>query len=146
MFTSLRFRSPSLVVRAGLKKARAVAGKTVLAAVAVAGAMFVPAVQAAELVYYHARGCAYCARWEAEVLPIYHRTDEGLRAPLRQIDAADDWPGDLDRVVRPAVTPTFILVDDGQEVGRLPGYAPDFFWPYLQAMLGKLDAPAPPER
>lgn len=37
-------------------------------------------------------------------------------------------------------TPTFILLEDGQEVGRIEGYPGEgFFWGLLGKMLEKLD-------
>jgi hypothetical protein len=58
---------------------------------------------------------------------------------------------DLDRGGGPAVrtrspiryTPTFVLVDNGQEVGRIEGYPGDaFFWGLLERLLERL----PPRR
>lgn len=122
--------------------AGAVVRGSLLATLVVAGALGAPAAVATELVYYHAAGCAYCARWEADILPIYDRTDEGAQAPLRPVDAAQPWPADLRDVTPPVFTPTFILIEDGREVDRLPGYSPDFFWPVLQKMLARRDQPA----
>ena len=33
-------------------------------------------------------GCAWCAAFDREIAPIYAKTDEGLRAPLRRVDIA----------------------------------------------------------
>lgn len=86
-------------------------------------------------------GCVYCARWNAEVGDAYHKTAEGRRAPLRRIDIHDGWPDDLAGVRRERLTPSFILLDDGVEVGRLIGYAgEDFFWPLLGELLAKAEA------
>lgn len=74
-------------------------------------------------------GCIYCARWEAEIGPIYPVSDEARTAPLTRIGIRDALPEGvvLDRPV--TLTPTFVLVDDGQEAGRLEGYpGEDFFW------------------
>lgn len=74
-------------------------------------------------------GCIYCARWEAEIGPIYPVTDEAKAAPLTHIGIRDALPEGvvLDRPV--TLTPTFVLLDDGQETGRLEGYpGEDFFW------------------
>ena len=94
-----------------------------------------------ELVMVEQRGCAYCARWDAEIAPIYPKTEEAARAPLRRIDLRAPVPDDL-TLSRPAVfTPTFVLVLDGAEVDRIEGYpGPDFFWPLLDEMLAKAHA------
>jgi hypothetical protein len=85
----------------------------------------VPAAPArsAELLMFERAGCPWCARWNREVAPGYLRSEEGAYAPLRRID--------LDRESQPAniafktpvrFTPTFVLVDQGREIGRLIGY------------------------
>ena len=115
-------------------------------ALAVACLMWSPAVAAQdaatrlELVMVEQRGCAYCARWDAEIAPIYPKTDAATRAPLRRIDLRASVPDDLS-LTRPAVfTPTFVLVLDGAEVDRIEGYpGPDFFWPLLDEMLAQAD-------
>ena len=36
-------------------------------------------------------------------------------------------------------TPTFVLIDDGREVGRIEGYpGEDFFWGLVEQLVGKL--------
>jgi len=90
---------------------------------------------AADLVMVEQAGCMYCARFDAEIAPIYPKTDEGRRAPLRRVDLRD-LPDDIAFTSRPIFTPTFVLVDDGRELARLEGYAGDqFFWFLLKQML-----------
>lgn len=80
-------------------------------------------------------GCYWCAKWDEDIAHIYPKTDEGKTAPLRRYDLHNDTPEvTFSRSVR--FTPTFILVDDGKEVGRIEGYpGEDFFWPLLSEML-----------
>lgn len=88
-------------------------------------------------------GCTWCARWDAEVGEAYPLTAEGRIAPLRRVDLRAPLP---DGIVfdRPATfTPTFVLISDGREVGRIEGYpGEDFFWP----LLGRLIDQLPPEK
>ncbi len=87
------------------------------------------------LVMVERDGCAYCARWDAEIAPIWPKTEVGQTAPLRRVDF-DALPGDLSLEGRPPFTPTFILVRDGVELGRLEGYSGDhFFWPLVERMV-----------
>lgn len=81
------------------------------------------------------RGCVWCARWNAEIAPIYPKTPEGQAAPLVRYDLRSDTPDVVfDRRVH--FTPTFILVSNGQEVGRIEGYpGEDFFWGLLSAII-----------
>jgi hypothetical protein len=83
-------------------------------------------------------GCVYCQRWDEEIAPKYDLTDEGRRAPLQrqQLRAALPEGVTLDR---PATfTPTFILLREGVEAGRIEGYpGEDFFWGLLGQMLDR---------
>lgn len=97
-------------------------------------------VMALELLMVERPGCGWCRRWNEEIAPVYPRTDEGRRAPLYRADV-----NDLPRGVRfrsPIVfTPTFVLIDDAREVGRITGYSSeDAFWGMLGEMLSKYHA------
>lgn len=123
----------------------------ILAAALAAGSFGLPAAvstaRAAELIMLERPGCAWCARWNSEIAPIYPLTEEGRRAPLRRVDVTQPWPGDLGNIKGDFYTPTFIVVENGTEVARLRGYPGDnFFWPLLGEMLGKLPAETAPSR
>lgn len=91
--------------------------------------------RAAELLMIEEPGCMWCARWNAEIAPAYPNTAEGRFAPLRRADIRD-LPPDLRLRRRVTFTPTFLLVEDGQELDRLEGYPGDnFFWPLLTQLL-----------
>lgn len=90
-----------------------------------------------ELVMLEEQGCGYCRRWHQEVGPGYGRSDEGKRAPLKRVDLAST---EATRFARVVYTPTFVLVRDGEERGRITGYpGADFFWTALSDRLRKLD-------
>ncbi|EPX77040.1 thioredoxin domain-containing protein [Litoreibacter arenae] len=92
-------------------------------------------VQAAELVMVEQDGCHWCAQWNEEISATYPKTEEGQRAPLRRVDLRD-LPDDITFKSKPVFTPTFVLVDEGQELARMEGYAGDqFFWFLLGKML-----------
>ena len=95
-----------------------------------------------QLVMAEEPGCIWCARWNAEIGPVYEKTGEGTAAPLRRIDITDPLPDDLTfaRVVN--FTPTFILIVDGSEVARVEGYpGEDFFWGLLAMMFERAGIP-----
>jgi hypothetical protein len=86
-------------------------------------------------------GCAWCAKWNAELGDIYPKTPEGRAAPLHRHDVRDGTTeADLTRRIH--FTPTFILVHEGREVGRIEGYpGEDFFWGLLGSLFEKAGIP-----
>ncbi|MCP5372886.1 MAG: hypothetical protein H6907_14265 [Hyphomicrobiales bacterium] len=114
-----------------------------LAAAAPAAADDSPrAAGAVRLVMFQADGCSWCARWNREIGAIYDKTDEGHLAPLRRVDLDLTRPADLTFVKGVVFTPTFVLVRDGREVGRIVGYpGEEFFWPLLGDLLKRLEQP-----
>lgn len=95
----------------------------------------------AELIMFEQAGCAWCKRWNEEIGPAYPNTDEGRIAPLRRVDINKPVPEDLSNIRIERFTPTFVLVENGQEIGRMRGYQGDeFFWFLLDDMLKKLEA------
>jgi thioredoxin-related protein len=106
-----------------------------------------PPAAGAELVMFEAAGCPYCARWNREIAPIYPKTEEGKRAPLRRVDTAQPRPADLAAIVNIVYTPTFVLMDEGREIGRIVGYGGDeIFWSLLAELMAKLGRPREPRR
>jgi hypothetical protein len=103
---------------------------------------FAPAPAAAlELVMFQQVGCPYCAEWNAAVGPGYPKSTEGKLAPLRRVDIHQPIPADLAGVLVEPVTPVFVVVDNGKEIGRIRGYpGADFFWFLLDQVLAKVPA------
>jgi thioredoxin-related protein len=100
---------------------------------------FSPNAIAAELLMLEQNGCAWCKRWHEEIGHIYPNTDEAKIAPLRVVNIHEPWPEDLKNIQIERFTPTFVLVEDGIEIGRMRGYTGDnFFWFLLKEMLDKL--------
>jgi thioredoxin-related protein len=94
---------------------------------------------AAELVMFERAGCPYCAQFDREIGPIYDKTDEGKAAPLRRVDIHAPIPPDLRSVTVERITPVFVLVDHGREIGRIRGYpGEDNFWGLLAGMIEDL--------
>ncbi|MDX3970220.1 MAG: thioredoxin [Bradyrhizobium sp.] len=111
-------------------------GIIILLAVAVGLALPTMASRAAELVMFERAGCAWCARFNAEIAPIYGKTGEGRAAPLRRVDLNSPLPADLAGIDPGAFTPTFVVVQEGREIGRIRGYPGDaFFFGLLDRIL-----------
>lgn len=87
------------------------------------------------------QGCVWCARWNEEISHIYPKTAEGKIAPLRRYDLHNEIP-DAALEKRVHFTPTFVLIQDGKEVGRIEGYpGADFFWGLLTMMFERAKIP-----
>jgi hypothetical protein len=109
------------------------------------GAMFVALslsnARAAELVIFEQAGCAWCEVFDREIAPIYGKTEEGRRAPLRRVDIAQNLPPDLAFLDVERLAPLFVLVGHGCEIGRIRGYpGEDHFWGLLGVLMKKLHA------
>lgn len=110
------------------------------------GAMFIAltfsSVCAAELVMFEQAGCEWCEAFDREIAPIYDKTEEGARAPLRRVDVTQPLPHDLAFLDVERLTPLFVLIDRGHEIGRIRGYpGEDHFWGLLGVLIKKLDEP-----
>jgi len=94
----------------------------------------------AQLIMVEETNCPFCKRFNNEIAPAYPNTAEGKAAPLRRVNIDDGWPADLSHIKTESLTPTFILMQDNQELGRLHGYQGDeFFWFLLGELLAKLE-------
>ena len=103
-----------------------------------------PASALAEPFLYMAEehGCYWCAQWDEDIAAIYPKTPEGRAAPLKRFDIHDAPPEGVTFASRVRFTPTFILVEDGQELERIEGYpGEDFFWGLLGMMLDRAGVP-----
>jgi hypothetical protein len=112
-----------------------------VAAFTLSGLLSLPAF-AAELVMYTRNGCPFCIRFEREVAPVYAGTREGKAAPLRRIELPAGGVRS-DGLSGPVIaTPTFVLVEDGREIGRITGYLnDDMFWGLLGRLVAVIESP-----
>jgi hypothetical protein len=82
-----------------------------------------------QLVMITSSHCPWCEAFEDDVGRIYNRTEEALIYPLRRHDFNKPIPDDLAHLTPATMTPTFIFVRDGLEVGRIIGYpGAELFW------------------
>ena len=100
---------------------------------------------AAELIMVEQQGCYYCLEWKDQLGHIYPKTPEGKYAPLKTVDITEvDKLKGLQRDV--IFTPTFVLMENDRELGRLEGYSSeDFFWELLEVLLEKETAYTAPK-
>lgn len=115
--------------------------RMMLGAVATLAFLCTSAAAETKLIMFEEAGCPWCVQWHKEVGGIYHKTAEGKQAELVVLDIFDPVPEQYTLQSRAHYTPTFVLMEDGKEVGRIEGYpGNDFFWGLLGVMLKKLDA------
>lgn len=84
---------------------------------------------AAELVLYETDACAWCIKWHRDIGVRYANTKAGHLLPLRRVDMLRPLPADLAAIPHISLTPTFVIVECGHEVGRVVGYNTEpSFW------------------
>jgi hypothetical protein len=97
-----------------------------------------------ELLMFERAGCYWCREWDKKIGYMYHKSWEGKVAPLRRIDLNAKPASDLQEIPWPRYSPTFVLMANGQEIGRINGYpGEEFFWPRLDQLLEKADIHSP---
>lgn len=94
---------------------------------------------AAELLMFERDGCVWCQRWNQAVGPIYDKTGEAERLPLRRLNIDEQGSSDVTLVSTVVYTPTFVVVDNGREIGRITGYVNDAFWGLLGTLVARLE-------
>lgn len=85
---------------------------------------------------YDRAGCIWCARWDRDIGRTYGSTPQGRFAPLRRVDIRDQRRSGVDLDEPIIYTPTFVVSDEGVEIGRITGYqGADMFWGLLEDVL-----------
>ena len=82
------------------------------------------------LVYIFSDQCVFCKAWERDVGRLYGDTEYAKRAPLFKIDIKLFSKHFTNVTPKVSGTPTFILMNGNNEVGRIEGYQNRdmFFW------------------
>ncbi|MBU2581898.1 MAG: thioredoxin family protein [Alphaproteobacteria bacterium] len=82
-----------------------------------------------QLVVLEVDGCIYCDVFRQRLLPAYQSSKQGKRAPIRFVDINDPALGDFGLTQPIGTVPTFIMLENNQEIGRIPGLMgrEDFF-------------------
>ena len=80
--------------------------------------------------------CHHCRAWHAQIGPGYAASAAGRAAPILHVDVDGPYPDGLALARRPWITPTFVLLSDGSEAGRIEGYVGQrYFYPVLEEMM-----------
>ena len=82
----------------------------------------------AELLVIEQQGCIYCIKWNEEIRKSYPKTALGEFAPLKFADI-NNLPDEIELISTVIYTPTFILLKNSKELGRVEGYSgEEIFW------------------
>ncbi len=82
-----------------------------------------------ELIVMEAPGCTYCDIFRRDVLPSYQASERAKDVPIRFLDINDASPEELGLNSPVDIVPTFVVLKDHKEVGRIPGYVgPEYFF------------------
>ncbi|MEQ9327313.1 MAG: transcriptional regulator [Rhodospirillales bacterium] len=91
-----------------------------------------------KLLMFEQDACIWCEAWNRQIGPAYPNSWEGKVAPLDRVDIHNGNRRDYQIRPWPRHTPTFVLIENGREVGRITGYpGEDFFWPMLDEIFGR---------
>ena len=84
--------------------------------------------------------CPWCDAFEEEVGQSYPFTLEAKKFPLFRIDIFEKVPAHLSGLTPATMTPTFIIIKGGKEIGRIVGYpGQELFWWRLSEFTGLLE-------
>lgn len=92
-----------------------------------------------QLIVMEAPGCAYCKVFRRDVLPSFATSERGKSLPVLFLDVNDLEGANLALDSSVDMVPTFVLVQDRREVGRIAGYVgPTAFFQSISHLLSML--------
>lgn len=93
-----------------------------------------------QLLMFESADSSWCRQWHAEVGDAYEKTEEGRKLPLRTMDIHDNPPAVIQLHDPVRYTPTFVVVNEDREVGRITGYPGEaHFWGLLDALIERIE-------
>ncbi len=94
----------------------------------------ISAIPETALIMVTSPSCPWCDAFEEDVGHIYGKTPESAQFPLHRIDYFTKFTAPLAHIKAASVTPTFIVIKDHQEIGRIEGYPGDemFWWRFSE--------------
>ena len=103
--------------------------KAMIMAVMMLLASALPAAAETKLVMFTSDSCPFCKAWERDVGASYDLSPYAGKLPLTRVAFNGPAPAGLTLNAPVLGTPTFILAQDGREIGRLEGYRDaELFW------------------
>jgi len=88
-----------------------------------------PATAKLALIMFTSDHCPYCMAWEREVGTVYDKSTYAETLPLTRLEYGSSIPDDI-KIAEPVLgTPTFVILENGTETGRITGYSgAEMFW------------------
>ncbi len=82
-----------------------------------------------EMVVLEVPGCIYCNVFRRQLLPTYKSSKQAKRIPIRFVNLNDPALAEIGLTQPVDIVPTFVILEDNHEIGRIPGYMSrhDFF-------------------
>lgn len=74
-----------------------------------------------ELVVLEVDGCIYCNVFRQRHLANYKASRQGKKIPIRFVNINDPAVGNLGLSQPVGIVPTFVVLQNNQEIGRIPG-------------------------
>lgn len=94
------------------------------------------AATAMQLVVMEAPGCDYCALFRRDVLPSYETSERAKDLPIRFVDINDEEMTAIGLEAPVDIVPTFVVLKNNKEIGRIPGYTgPEYFFHHINYLL-----------
>ena len=81
------------------------------------------------LIMFTSEDCPACQAWEREIGSVYKKSEYQVEFPITRVDFSAGAPSWL--VINESLrgTPTFVIMKNGQEIGRITGFTgPEMFW------------------
>ena len=89
-----------------------------------------------ELVVLEAPGCTFCTVFRRDVLPSYQSSEQARSVPVRFLDVNDSAVEQLGLDGPINIVPTFVVLKNNKEIGRIPGYVgPENFYHSINYLL-----------
>ena len=76
--------------------------------------------------------CPFCQAWERDIGVLYDKSPYALSLPLTRVDIGGAMPEGVTLQSPVLGTPTFLIIQNGQEIDRQRGYdVKEMFWWWL---------------
>lgn len=88
------------------------------------------------LVMFTSKDCPVCQAWEREIGSVYQKSNYQVALPLTRVNFSAGTSDRMSLQEPISGTPTFIILENGEEVGRILGFTDkEMFWWELSSFL-----------